>query len=80
MPSTPRIATKDGEDVRDPAEEIKESILAGILGEFDPSYEADNIQWAEGFHRAFEEVIGTLDSGSQLETRLHFIQLLKGIT
>lgn len=77
MSRTPRIATKAGIDVRDPTEDIKEELLAGIIVGLGEDFEATHTQWAEGVHKAFQTILEPIDSVSRQEARNHLISLLQ---
>lgn len=73
----PRIATVDGQDKRDPTEEIKEELLAGIIVGLGQRFEATALEWAEGVYKTFEAIIEPTDHVSQHEARQHLIKLLQ---
>ena len=75
---TPRIATNNGQDVQDVTEQIREEALAGLIVGLGEHFQADNLQWAEGFHKAFNDVMSPASPEAQHEARLHLIELLKG--
>lgn len=77
----PRIATKDGTDVRDPTEDIKEELLAGIIVGLGEDFEATHEQWAEGLFKTFEAIMEPATEPDRKLARDYLIKLLqKGTT
>jgi hypothetical protein len=73
----PRIATVEGEDVRDPTEDIKEELLAGAIVGLGETFKATHLQWAEGIFKTFEAIMSPAEYEDKLEAREHLIKLLQ---
>jgi hypothetical protein len=73
-----RIATKDGVNVHDKAEEIFEELLAGAIVGLGEDYEASPVEYAEGLFRVFEAFLSPADPEMKAEARDYLIKRLNG--
>lgn len=73
-----RIATKDGVNVHDKAQEIYEELVAGAVVGLGEDYEATNIDYAEGIFRTFEALMSPVDPETRAEARDYLIKRLNG--
>jgi hypothetical protein len=73
-----RIATKDGINVQDKAEEIHEELLAGAIVGLGEEFEATPRDYAEGLFRTFESFLSPGDPEDYRDARDYLIKRLKG--
>lgn len=73
-----RIATKDGVNVQDTAEEIHEELLAGAIVGLGEDFQATPVEYAEGIFRTFESLLSPGDPAMYQEAKDHLLKRLNG--